>query len=71
MLVPLPGPGSLIVFVGVSLLGREFAWARRLSGRARRDVGRALARCTSRSARAALAAFGVLSVGVLLLLLPR
>lgn len=29
-LVPLPGPGWLIVFVGVSIWASEFAWARRL-----------------------------------------
>jgi uncharacterized protein (TIGR02611 family) len=28
--VPLPGPGWLIVFVGIAVLGTEFAWARRL-----------------------------------------
>lgn len=31
VLVPLPGPGWPIVFVGLSLLGSEFAWAARLS----------------------------------------
>ncbi|HLP22467.1 MAG TPA: TIGR02611 family protein, partial [Microbacteriaceae bacterium] len=31
LLVPLPGPGWLIVFLGLSLLGTEFHWARRLT----------------------------------------
>jgi uncharacterized protein (TIGR02611 family) len=31
LLVPLPGPGWLIVFVGVAVLGTEFAAARRFS----------------------------------------
>ncbi|KQO48574.1 hypothetical protein ASG28_06035 [Frigoribacterium sp. Leaf415] len=42
VLVPLPGPGWLIVFVGVAVLGTEFPaahritrWARRLARRAR------------------------------------
>jgi uncharacterized protein (TIGR02611 family) len=29
-LVPLPGPGWLIVFVGLTILASEFAWAQRL-----------------------------------------
>ncbi|WP_350349506.1 TIGR02611 family protein [Agromyces sp. G08B096] len=28
-LVPLPGPGWLVVFLGLAILGTEFAWARR------------------------------------------
>ena len=32
ILVPLPGPGWLIVFVGLTLLGSEYHWARRLLG---------------------------------------
>lgn len=30
LLVPLPGPGWLVVFVGLAILASEFAWARRL-----------------------------------------
>lgn len=30
ILVPLPGPGWLIVFVGLTVLGSEYHWARRL-----------------------------------------
>lgn len=29
-LVPLPGPGWLVVFVGLGILATEFAWAERL-----------------------------------------
>lgn len=71
LLVPLPGPGWPVVFVGISLLGKEFAWARRLSGRVRDEVGRARARFRSRTARAALSAFGLLSVVAPVLLLLR
>lgn len=31
LLVPLPGPGWLIVFLGLAVLGTEFHWARRIS----------------------------------------
>jgi Putative transmembrane protein (PGPGW). len=30
LLVPLPGPGWLIVFVGLAILASEFAWAQHL-----------------------------------------
>ena len=32
-LVPLPGPGWLVVFLGLAILGTEFAWARRIARR--------------------------------------
>lgn len=31
ILVPLPGPGWLIVFIGLTILGSEYHWARRLT----------------------------------------
>lgn len=31
ILMPLPGPGTLIVFIGVTILALEFEWARELS----------------------------------------
>ncbi|MBK0419397.1 TIGR02611 family protein [Leucobacter sp. CSA1] len=31
ILVPLPGPGWLIVFLGLTILGSEFHWARRVT----------------------------------------
>jgi uncharacterized protein (TIGR02611 family) len=37
-LVPLPGPGWLIVFVGLALLATEFEWAARLERFARSQV---------------------------------
>lgn len=40
VLVPLPGPGWLIVFLGLAVLGTEFHWARRLSGWVRRMLDR-------------------------------
>ena len=40
VLVPLPGPGWLIVFLGLAVLGTEFHWARRLSGWVKRMLDR-------------------------------
>ncbi|MDQ1288503.1 MAG: hypothetical protein QG622_2068 [Actinomycetota bacterium] len=38
VLVPLPGPGWLIVFVGLAILASEFDWAQRLLDFGRRHV---------------------------------
>jgi uncharacterized protein (TIGR02611 family) len=40
LLVPLPGPGWLIVFAGVAVWAVEFAWARRLLRFARTQIQR-------------------------------
>ncbi len=39
-----PGPGLLFVFGGLTVLGGEFAWARRLSERMREAFHRATGR---------------------------
>jgi uncharacterized protein (TIGR02611 family) len=31
LLIPLPGPGWLVVFLGLAVLGTEFPWARRIA----------------------------------------
>jgi uncharacterized protein (TIGR02611 family) len=38
ILLPLPGPGWLIIFAGLALLATEYTWAARLLVRARRMV---------------------------------
>jgi uncharacterized protein (TIGR02611 family) len=38
VLIPLPGPGWLIVFAGLAVLATEFVWAERLLRFARRKV---------------------------------
>jgi uncharacterized protein (TIGR02611 family) len=38
LLVPLPGPGWLVVFAGLALLATEFAWARRVLELCRRQL---------------------------------
>ena len=44
VLVPLPGPGWVVVALGVALLGTEFAWAARLTDRLRGVVAHVRAR---------------------------
>lgn len=39
-LIPFPGPGWLVVFLGLGILATEFAWAERLLDYARRRVRR-------------------------------
>ncbi|AWB88045.1 TIGR02611 family protein [Mycetocola zhujimingii] len=53
VLVPLPGPGWLVVFLGLAILGTEFAWAKRLAAFVKRQLSRFWAWWNSRkSARA-------------------
>lgn len=40
LLLPLPGPGWLVIFLGLGLLATEFVWADRLLRYARRQVRR-------------------------------
>jgi len=40
ILVPLPGPGWLIVFIGLTVLGSEFHWARRFTSWLRMQLAR-------------------------------
>ncbi|WP_430645662.1 TIGR02611 family protein [Agromyces sp. GXS1127] len=40
VLVPLPGPGWLVVFLGLAILGTEFRWARRISAWLKRLLDR-------------------------------
>ena len=54
ILVPLPGPGWLIVFLGIAILGTEFPAAHRLGQWLKRVLAKALARWKSwRASRAA------------------
>ena len=41
VLIPLPGPGWLVVFAGLAILATEFAWARRLLRWAKAQLERA------------------------------
>jgi uncharacterized protein (TIGR02611 family) len=47
VLIPLPGPGWLIVFAGLAVLATEYAWAERAL-----NAARTKAKAAARSARA-------------------
>lgn len=51
LLVPLPGPGWLVVFVGLAILGTEFGWAGHLADGLRRLIARVRAWWPSRQQR--------------------
>jgi len=53
ILVPLPGPGWLIVFIGLTILGSEYHWARRLTSWLRMQLARFWAWWKARRARKA------------------
>ena len=55
LLVPLPGPGWLVVFLGLAVLGTEFHWARRIAGWLKRMLDRFWAWWRARRARKAAA----------------
>ncbi|GAA5034231.1 TIGR02611 family protein [Microbacterium fluvii] len=55
VLVPLPGPGWLVVFLGLAVLGTEFHWAHRLSSWLKRMLDRFWAWWHARRARRAAA----------------
>ncbi|HWI32449.1 MAG TPA: TIGR02611 family protein [Microbacterium sp.] len=51
LLVPLPGPGWLVVFLGLAVLGTEFHWARRVAAWLKRTLDRFWAWYRARRAR--------------------
>jgi len=53
LLIPLPGPGWLVVFLGLAVLGTEFGWARRLAGWLKRRLDQFWAWWKARRARRA------------------
>jgi uncharacterized protein (TIGR02611 family) len=61
VLLPLPGPGWLIIFAGIGLLGTEYAWAARLLNavRSRVKAWTDWTRAQSRSLRLAIGAAGL------------
>lgn len=62
VLIPLPGPGWLIVFAGLAILATEFAWAERLRGVALDKVSG----WTAWVARQSLLVRGLITLGGLL-----
>jgi uncharacterized protein (TIGR02611 family) len=65
VLIPLPGPGWLIVFAGLAVWGVEFHWAKRLLAFARRHVQRwtRWAKRQTWPVRFAIAGVGLVFVG--------
>ncbi|MDY0907995.1 TIGR02611 family protein [Microbacterium sp. CFBP9034] len=53
LLVPLPGPGWLVVFLGLAVLGTEFHWARRIADALKRLLDRFWSWWRARRARKA------------------
>lgn len=53
LLVPLPGPGWLVVFLGLAVLGTEFGWARRIAAWLKRRIEAFWAWWTARRAKRA------------------
>ncbi len=51
VLLPLPGPGWLVIFAGLSLLATEYDWARRLLSWARSKVGALAAKAKRKASR--------------------
>ena len=70
ILLPLPGPGWLIIFLGIGVWATEFAWASRLLQRARMFVSRWTAWVTGlpRWQQALVGAAGFALIGVLVVL---
>lgn len=48
-LLVLPGPGILVVLLGLAILGAEFAWARTLLRQVRNESSRTAARARARA----------------------
>ncbi len=65
VLLPLPGPGWLIIFAGLGILGSEFEWARRLLRFARDQLRRWTdwVKRQSRPVQAIVGMAGVLVIG--------
>ncbi|MGC5172335.1 TIGR02611 family protein [Microbacterium sp. DT81.1] len=51
LLVPLPGPGWLVVFLGLAILGTEFHWAKRVAAWLKRTLDRFWTWFTARRAQ--------------------
>jgi uncharacterized protein (TIGR02611 family) len=69
-LMPLPGPGLLVVVAGLAVLATEYVWARRLLRRAKAQAERAQEEAVASPVRIAttvLSALAVCGVGITML----
>lgn len=62
-LMPLPGPGILVVVAGLAVLATEYVWARRLLRRAKEEAERAQEEAVASRPRIALTVLSALAVG--------
>lgn len=71
VLLPLPGPGWLIIFAGLAVLATEYVWANRLLGWSRTQVGAfyAWAKKQPRWLQTLVGGSGLLLVGVIVIVL--
>jgi uncharacterized protein (TIGR02611 family) len=70
-LMPLPGPGILVVVAGLAVLATEYVWARRLLRRAKAEAERAQEEAVASPARIAttvLSALAMCGVGITMLI---
>ncbi len=73
-LMVLPGPGLLVVVVGLAVLATEYVWARRLLKRARQGAWEAQVAAVSnpwRTAGTLVFAAGMIAVGVAVIVVER
>lgn len=71
VLMPLPGPGILLVVVGLAVLATEYAWARNLLGTAKKQAVKAQEEAVAspwRTGATVVFALGMIAVGVAMLL---
>lgn len=69
-LMPLPGPGILVVVAGLAVLATEYVWARRLLRRAKNEAERAQEEAVASPVRIAitvLSALAVCGIGITML----
>jgi uncharacterized protein (TIGR02611 family) len=69
-LMPLPGPGMLVVVAGLAVLATEYVWARRLLRRAKAEAERAQEEAVASPVRIAttvLSSLAVCGVGITML----
>jgi uncharacterized protein (TIGR02611 family) len=71
VLMPLPGPGILVVVAGLAVLATEYVWARRLLRRTKAEAERAQEKAVASPARIAttvVLALGMCGIGISMLI---
>lgn len=74
VLLPLPGPGLLVVVAGLAILATEYAWARRALQEARdraRQASAASVQNTLSTVLTVLGGLGLVGLGVAVIVVPQ